>query len=108
MLFRVDEDTQRSKELLIVITATVIRSAEDARRMSVDQRDKTGLIPDSIKENPLMNKLQVRSAEDELGDEADDLEPDAEEDDFYGPQVDAYGPEIPTRIQPVGYEPEAG
>ena len=32
MFFRVDEDTQRSKELLIVITATVIRSEEDARR----------------------------------------------------------------------------
>jgi general secretion pathway protein D len=107
MFFRVDEDTQRSKELLMVITATVIRSQEDAYRMSIEQRDKTGIIPDSVKENPLMNKLQVRPMDDELGGEPlEILEEDDEDEDFYGPRPAAYGPEIPSRLQPASYQEE--
>ncbi|MCH8879843.1 MAG: type II and III secretion system protein, partial [Planctomycetes bacterium] len=106
-LFSADEKTKRSKELLVVITATVLRTEEDAYRISVEQRDKTGIIPDSIKENPLMNKLQVRPADDELGEDEREFPPDEDEDDdFYGPRPSAYGPEIPSRVQPASYEEE--
>ena len=88
-----------------MITATVIRSDEDAYRISVEQRDKTGLIPDSVKENPLMNKLRVGRADDEFeDDERDSLRDEEEDEDFYGPRPAAYGPEIPLRVQPAGYE----
>ena len=55
-----------------------------------------------------MNKLQVRHGEDELGDEDDELrrESEEEDEDFYGPKVSFYGPEIPSRVQPAGYEEE--
>ena len=105
MLFRADEKSKRSKELLIVITATIVRTEEDAYRISVEQRDETDIIPDSIKSNPLMKKLQVRPSDDELGDdEREFLQEEDEDDDFYGPRPSAYGPEIPSRVQPVSYE----
>ncbi len=70
----------------------------------MEQRDKTDIIPDRIKEDPLMNKLQVRPANDELGDdEREFLQDEDEDDDFYGPRPSAYGPEIPSRVQPVSY-----
>ena len=104
-LFSADEKTKRSKELLIIITATIVRTEQDAYRISVEQRDQTDIIPDRIKEDRLMKKLQVRPADDEFGDdEREFLRDDDEDDDFYGPRPSAYGPEIPSRVQPVSYE----
>ena len=103
-LFSADEKTKRSKELLIVITATIVRTEEDAYRISVEQRDQTDIIPDRIKEDPLMKKLQVRPADDAFGDdEREILQKEDEDNDFYGPRASAYGPEIPSRVQPVSY-----
>ena len=109
MLFSADEDTKRSKELLIVITATIVRTEEDAYRISVEQRDQLDIIPDRIKESPLMKKLQVRPADDEFGNNEreflrDDDDDDDDDEDFYGPRTSAYGPEIRSRVRPVSYE----
>ena len=44
----------------MILTARVIRTVEDYREVSRQERDQTGLIPDEVKLNPLMRGLQVR------------------------------------------------
>jgi hypothetical protein len=62
-LFRFQRDEQKRSELLVVMTPRVIRAPEDYRALSIEQRDKTGMIPDDVKANPLMQGLQVKPGE---------------------------------------------
>jgi type II secretion system protein D len=58
-VFRTNFDQNQRRELLVVITATVIRTQEDAHRLSIQQRDQTDIVPESFKRSPLMGDLQV-------------------------------------------------
>lgn len=127
-LFRSNDDSQRRKELLIVITATVLRTAEDAYRTSIAQRDKTDIIPESVKQSPLMDKLQLKPEGEELEMVQPQTEPHAgppaeppveepikiqdkdmlkkpRSEDHYGPSPSHYyGPPVPRRARQVSFQ----
>lgn len=65
-LFRTTDKSQAKTELLIVLTPRVIRTVEDARRVSVEMRDQTGMM-DKTRTSPLMNGLQVEPEADLFG-----------------------------------------
>ncbi len=104
--FRSNNDTNRRQELLIVITASVITSPEDAYRMSVQQRDKGDMIPMDVKQSPYMNKLQVQPNEDveiknkEMLDKREPME-------TYGPTRRSYGPPSPSRASQISVQSPA-
>lgn len=97
-LFRASVRTTTKTELLIILTPHVIRTVEEARSLSVQMRDQTGLI-DDIRTSPLMGKLRVDPDEDQfgpleplrpLGD--DPLLDDGSQEPF-GPELEELGPE---------------
>ncbi|MBI5765428.1 MAG: hypothetical protein HZA51_18115 [Planctomycetes bacterium] len=111
ILFRTTTRTKSKTELLIAMTPHVVRTVEDARRISIDKRDESGIITDSQKQSPLFEKLQVKP---ESVDEWIDTEPTPPEEAFeqpgphkaepakeegekkkYGPQAPKYGPLVP-------------
>ena len=105
VLFRTTNHSVRKTELLMVLTVNVLRTEEDVHAMSIEQRDKTGLL-ENISRNPLMEGLRIRAEEDGLAPAPAD-EP-ADEDrtierrrDLYGPTPDVYGPPTPrpTRVE---------
>ncbi|MCB9864885.1 MAG: hypothetical protein H6820_16130 [Phycisphaerales bacterium] len=59
-LFRTTTRRNTRTELLIAMTPTIVRSVEDARRMSEFQRDIGGVITPEVKASPLMRQLQVQ------------------------------------------------
>jgi type II secretion system protein D len=65
-LFRTTSVKNSKTELLIVLTVDVLRTDEDVRQMSVEQRDKF-ILPDSIRQNPLMEGLRITPQEAGLG-----------------------------------------
>ncbi|MBE7506611.1 MAG: hypothetical protein HS101_10035 [Planctomycetia bacterium] len=71
VLFRTTSRTKNRTELLIAMTPTVVRTVEDARRISIEKRDESGIITDEMKQSVLMGKLQVKA---ESADEIDSLE----------------------------------
>ncbi len=70
-LFRTTSRMNTRSELLIALTPTIVRSVEDARRMSVDQRDLAGIITPDMKASPVFRQLQVTP---ETGSEIDSIE----------------------------------
>ncbi len=70
-LFRTTSRMNTRSELLIALTPTIVRSVEDARRMSVDQRDLAGIITPDMKASPIFRQLQVTP---ENGSEIDSIE----------------------------------
>jgi type II secretion system protein D len=98
-LFRAQVKTTTKTELLMVLTPHVIRDAEQARRISLQMRDQTGLI-ENVRRSPLMNKLQLRPEEDQFGPvegaplqlDPQPLPPGAVQQEEYGPTVEEYGP----------------
>jgi len=70
-LFRTTTRSSTRSELLIALTPTIVRSVEDARRMSVDQRDLAGVITPDMKASPIFRQLQVTP---ETGSEIDSIE----------------------------------
>jgi len=106
--FRSTNQTSTKTELLIVLTPHVLRTPEDARSLSVSMRDRTGL-NDNIRTNPLMERLQVKPDEDQLG--PDMLQPTGEqkprpsENDPLGPEIEELGPSVST--MQVGPERDA-
>jgi general secretion pathway protein D len=109
-LFRTTTQTKNRTELLIALTPTIVRTVEDARRMSEKQRDGSGIITDEIKQSPLFGKLQVtpESAMEVQSIDApptSDAPPDApttvpveparDTEPKYGPQPPQYGPLAP-------------
>ncbi len=66
LAFRATTRTQTKTELLMVLTPHVIQTPDDARRVSEQMRDQTGLMED-IRTSPLMQGLQVKPDEDQPG-----------------------------------------
>ncbi len=65
-IFRSTTKSANKTELLVVLTVDVLRTDEDVRRMSVEQRDKF-ILPDSIRQSPLMEGLRITPQEAGLG-----------------------------------------
>lgn len=59
-LFRTTVRSKNRTELLIALTPKVIRTVEDARRLSVELRDESGIITDNMKQSPLFGELRVQ------------------------------------------------
>lgn len=102
-LFRSNDDRASRRELLIVITTTVVRSEEDAYRMSVEQRDRTDIIPDRIKQHELMDGLRVMPKDADLPVQERDMLRD-ERDQHYGPRPMQYGPPRPSAARRAAHE----
>ena len=51
---------------MVVLTVDILRTDEDRRRMSVEQRDKF-ILPDSIRRSPLLEGLRIKPEEEGLG-----------------------------------------
>jgi len=106
VLFRSTSVSKDRTELLIAMTVDVVRTAEDVRRMSIEQRDKyTESRP--LYYDPLLEGLRILPDESLLG-PADaalakpdqKVEPRPDERDLYGPKPRTYGPVI-SRPKPT-------
>jgi type II secretory pathway component GspD/PulD (secretin) len=92
--FRATVRTQTKTELLMVLTPHVVRNPEEARTISVQMRDQTGLM-ENARKSPLMQGLQVKPEDDQLGPagELHPLEPKGEKNlDEMGPIIEEQGP----------------
>ena len=104
-VFRSTEVTHQKTELLVVLNVNVLRTDEDRRNFSIEERDKSGLLT-NLSKNPLMGGLQIKPDESLLGPQprsaqpaggavAPGYRPDAvEEPQHYGPKPKVYGPVI--------------
>ncbi|MFH1110776.1 MAG: secretin N-terminal domain-containing protein [Planctomycetota bacterium] len=104
-LFRKTQTTSSKTELLVVLTVDILRTDEDVRRMSAEQRDKY-MLPDNIRQSPLMNGLRIKPQEQTLGPKEDQgaaktpasappaVPPQREDREQYGPRPKTYGPPI--------------
>lgn len=107
-LFRSTSKSTSKTELLVVLTVDVLRTDEDVRQMSVEQRDKF-ILPDSIRTSPLMEGLRIKPEECGLGPQtrssasrpsAPPMPPAVVPDDRrgvqpeFGPKPKTYGPPI--------------
>ncbi len=103
VLFRAMNTTSTKTELLVVLTVDIIRSDEEMHKMSVTQRDKF-VLPDSIRQSPLMEGLRITPQEQALGPQdnrapenvrpAPAMQPRREEREMFGPRPKTYGPAI--------------
>ncbi|HUW81391.1 MAG TPA: secretin N-terminal domain-containing protein [Phycisphaerae bacterium] len=84
-LFRATTNQKSKTELLIVLTPRVVRTAEDLRALSVQERDK-GHMPDTVLTSPLMEELRVTPQEE------------------VSPPPEAEPAEQPQEPKPVRYE----
>jgi len=110
-LFRAMNKEKSQTELLIVLTPKVIRTPSDARNVSVEMRDQTGMM-DKTRHSSLMQGLQIKPGEDEFGPEQSELpaghqmpkddRPRAKEQ--LGPkiEIEEFGPDLSSmNIQPA-------
>jgi len=111
VLFRTTSHSVRKTELLMILTVHVLRTEDDVRAASIEQRDKTGLL-ENISRNPLMEGLRIRAEEEGLAPtaaeepgEQPELRPDR---DLYGPTPDVYGPPIPRPTRADAEDPGQG
>ncbi len=102
-LFRFDSRASRKTELLIVLTVHVLRTEDDLRYISMEERDRTGGLPDRVMRHPLMQGLRITPEADAMG--PDGLSPDLRDRNngrrerdrsIYGPVPRTYGPPRPT------------
>ena len=104
VLFRNTGVTQDKTELLIVLTVDILRSDEDVKNMSINQRDKF-IMTDSLRQSPLMEGLRITpdGVDKSMGgkpssgssgpkDGIDDKRDRPRE--TYGPKPKTYGPRI--------------
>lgn len=98
-LFRATTRQKQKTELLIVLTPKVIRTEDEAREISVKQRDQSGLL-DKIRMSPLMDALQVKPGDEGLtpaegGPPATQpgVPGGPQKPAQYGPPLNVYGPE---------------
>lgn len=101
-LFRSTVRDKSKTELLIVLTPEIIRTEQEAHKVSISARDQTGLL-DRIRMNPLMEKLQVKPEDDKFGPIDKEMMPTTRpagdrksgkgENGEFGPDLDIYGPE---------------
>ncbi|RMF76471.1 MAG: hypothetical protein D6744_12270, partial [Planctomycetota bacterium] len=106
LLFRNENITSARTELLVILTPRVVRTVDDLRELSVQERDRTGELPDEVLTSALMEKLRVSPEE---------LVPAAGE-DMTGPYTppaatpehdrDVYGPPRPARSIPSADDPQ--
>jgi type II secretion system protein D len=111
LLFRAMAQNNEKRELLIILTPRVVRDEFSAYDLSVEERDKADLMPDSIKQNILMEKLRVEPGEDglDMEFENDEIEEPMEKGahapeknrSIYGPQKPRGMKEIQTRSVPM-------
>ncbi len=97
VLFRNTSTQSRKTELLIILTVDILRGVEDVRHMSVEQRDKSGLL-DNVIHHPLMEGLRIHAEEDGLTPQEHQprtSEPIERDRELYGPTPDVYGPKLP-------------
>lgn len=119
-LFRTTTRTKRKTELLIALTPRIVRTVEDGYRLSIEERDKSGIITDEMKASPYFEKIRLTpESEDEISSieeipEGEYYEPapgDAPVEPTrhkttpnnapkYGPQVPQYGPMVPSEPSP--------
>jgi len=59
LFFKSQTNTNSRAELLIVMTPRILRTVEDTRQISVQERDISGNIPYEMKRSPLWQGLQV-------------------------------------------------
>ncbi len=99
--FRASTRKKEKTELLIVLTPHVIRTEEEAREISIRQRDQSGLL-ERVRISPLMEKLQVKPEDEGLlpAGELPTTRPAGTggpqiqlKGPVYGPPLDLYGPE---------------
>ena len=98
LFFKSQTNTNSRAELLIVMTPRILRTVEDARRISIEERDISGNIPYELKRSPLWQGLQVvtppiPSAPQEMG--VEERAP-ATQRASYGPAPVMYGPRPPA------------
>ncbi|MFQ5462760.1 MAG: secretin N-terminal domain-containing protein [Phycisphaerae bacterium] len=107
-LFRTTAVTRTKTELIVVLTVDILRTDEDVRDMSIEQRDKF-IMSDRIRESPLMEGLRITPDEALMG----GREPAGVQDGAltppgrtktappsgrrYGPKPKTYGPVMPRR-----------
>jgi hypothetical protein len=97
LFFKSQVNTSIRTELLIIITPRIVRTIEDAHRISVQERDVGGIIPYETKRNPLFQGLQVVTppapgAPVPAGMELAPTSPR----ETYGPPPVRYGPQAPS------------
>jgi len=109
MLFRSTTRSVNKTELMIAMTPRIVRTVEDGRRLSIEERDGSGIITDNMKQSPMFGKLRI---EPETESEVPSIEaapeelvppeageqptsPEAEPKQKYGPQAPRYGPLLP-------------
>jgi len=95
LLFRASRHSKLRTELLIVMTPRVVRTLEEMRALAEEERDKMDLLPDSIRQSPLMEGLQVGPGEQLLGPGEEAEEPTPPETETYVPTPEIYGPPKP-------------
>ncbi|MCH8805505.1 MAG: hypothetical protein IH986_05400, partial [Planctomycetes bacterium] len=104
LLFRNTVETSTRTELLIVITPRIIRTVEDYRDLSAEERDRTGILPDEVLTSPLMQGLRVEPGEIDNADTEDLLGPFPDEPilpnngkDAPPPAGNEFGPRRPAK-----------
>jgi type II secretory pathway component GspD/PulD (secretin) len=94
LAFRATVRTQTKTELLMVLTPHVVRNPDEARTISEQMRDQTGLM-DDVRTSPLMQGLQIKPEDDQLGPEEKDHgkpKPSEKQEEEMGPNVEEMGP----------------
>jgi type II secretion system protein D len=97
-LFRNTRVNKTKTELLVVLTVDILRTDDDIRKMSVEQRDKF-VLPDSIRQSPLMEGLRIRPDESGFGPieangKAAPPSGKTRAREQYGPKPKTYGPVV--------------
>lgn len=115
-LFRTTTRVKRKTELLIALTPRIVRTVEDGYRLSIEERDKSGVITDEMKASPFFEKLRltpesedeissIETIPDDAGGPATGESPVAptqmketptDKGNKYGPQPQKYGPVVPS------------
>jgi len=104
-LFKSFTDRNQKTELLIVLTPRIVRSTEDMRRISIEERDKADILPEELKQSPLFDGLRVVPPEErgrgepseEFGVEERVPSSRPARETIYGPEPILYGPLPPGR-----------
>jgi type II secretory pathway component GspD/PulD (secretin) len=98
LLFKTQVNTVSRDELLIVLTPRIVRTVEDARQISIQERDIGGDIPYESKRSPLWQGLQVVTPPVTPGPQQIGVEEriPATQRATYGPAPVMYGPRPPS------------
>jgi type II secretory pathway component GspD/PulD (secretin) len=103
-LFKSQSYSESKTELLIVMTVDVLETDREARIMSVAERDRF-VLPDRIRQSPLMEGLRIRPDEALMGPDMGSgsegttipspAPPTREGAEYDGPRPKTYGPTLP-------------